>query len=127
MIDDAQEERSEEYYDTYRYVLMKESNEFMMAKEMTSNIIAYGVFLCIISPICLFILGAMSEGDYGIGENVVGFIGLIVALIIISIAVSLFIYSASKTSKYEYLVKEVFETKYGVSGMVKERQESFKV
>ena len=37
-----------------------------------------------------------------------------------------FIYSGSKTAPYEYLEKEVFETEYGVTGMVKERRESFK-
>ena len=51
---------------------------------------------------------------------------MILMLILIAVAVAIFIYSGSKTAPFEYLEKEVFETEYGVTGMVKERRDSFK-
>lgn len=110
-----------------RYVSMQEANRFMEIKEQTSKMIAYGVFLCIISPLCLLLLGVFSEsGAYGISENTAGMIGLIVLLVLVTIAVAIFIFSGSKTAKYEYLEEEVFETEYGVTGMVKERKKNFR-
>lgn len=109
-----------------RYVSMQEANRFMEVKGQTSKMIAYGVFLCIISPLCLLLLGAFSEyGAYGISEDTAGMIGLIVLLVFVTIAVAIFIFSGSKTARYEYLEEEVFETEYGVTGMVKERKEKF--
>ena len=51
---------------------------------------------------------------------------MIVMLLMVAIAVAIFIHSGSKTAPYEYLEKEVFETEYGVTGMVKERRDQFK-
>ncbi|CDD53234.1 predicted transcriptional regulators [Ruminococcus sp. CAG:379] len=38
----------------------------------------------------------------------------------------MFILSGSRTSSYEFLEKEPFETEYGVTGMVRERKEQFR-
>lgn len=110
-----------------RYVSLEEASAFLEVKTMTSRTIAYGVFLCIISPICLLMLGVLSEsGKYGLSENMAGGIGMIILLTIVAIAVGIFIYCGSRTSSFEYLEKEVFETEYGVTGMVKERREAFR-
>lgn len=110
-----------------RYVSLEEANTFLEVKTMTSRTIAYGVFLCIISPICLLMLGVLSEsGKYGLSENMAGGVGMIILLTIVAIAVGIFIYSGSRTSSFQYLEKEVFETEYGVTGMVKERREAFR-
>ena len=108
-------------------VSMEEANAFLSIKAATSKSIAYGVFLCIISPICLFILGAMSEiPSYHLPENAAGGIGMIVLLSLVAAAVAIFILSGSKTAPFAYLEKEVFETEYGVRGMVTERMEQYK-
>lgn len=108
-------------------VSMEEANKFLAVKESTAGTIANAVFLCIISPICLFILGAVSENaKLGLPENVAGGIGMVVLLAIVASAVSIFISNGSKTEPFSYLDTEVFETEYGVSGMVKERKERFK-
>ncbi|WP_040215028.1 helix-turn-helix domain-containing protein [Clostridium polynesiense] len=110
-----------------RSVSMEEAFNFLNVKAVTAKSIAYAVFLCIISPICLLILGAMSETPkYGLSENTAGGIGMIVLLIFVSIAVATFISSGSKTASFDYLEKEIFETEYGVSGMVKERKAQYK-
>lgn len=110
-----------------KHVSMEEANSFLAVKEATSKTIALGTFLCILSPICLIILGAISEvTSMNLPEDAAGGIGMIIMLIMVAIAVAIFIHSGSKTAPFEYLEKEVFETEYGVTGMVKERRDSFK-
>ncbi len=119
--------KSEEEASSKKYVSMEEANAFLSVKEETSKFVANGVFLCILSPLCLMLLGAFGEsGKFGISENAAGGLGMIIMFMIIAAAVAVFIYSGSKTAPYEYLEKEVFETAYGVTGMVKERKERYK-
>ena len=128
-IEDAGEINLAEDYDEnfYRKVSLKEAYEFLQVKEATAKPIAYGVFLCILSPICLMLLGAISETPNSrISENVAGGIGVIVLLIFVAIAVAIFISCGSKTSRFEYLENEYFETEYGVTGMIKEMKEQNK-
>ena len=116
----------EEYAKPVRRVSMEEANEFLRVKEATSMRIAFGVFLCILSPVCLMLLGAASEiGGTHITENMAGGMGMIVLLLMVAIAVAVFISCGSKTSSFAYLETDVFETEYGVSGMVKERQKKY--
>lgn len=106
-----------------RRVSLEEANTFLSVKAATSKTIALATFLCIISPICLLILGAISEvPEYHLGDNVAGGIGMIVLFLLVTIAVALFISSGRKTAAYEYLEKETFETEYGVRRMVSERK-----
>lgn len=108
-------------------VSMEEANAFLSVKAITSKLIAYATLLCILSPICLLVLGAISETPkYALSDSVAGGIGMIVLLTLVAIAVAIFISSGSKTASFEYLEKEVFETEYGVSGMIKERKEQYK-
>ncbi|MGN6712595.1 helix-turn-helix domain-containing protein [Anaerocolumna jejuensis] len=111
---------------TLRRVSMEEANAFLSVKAMTSKSIALATFLCVLSPICLLILGAISEvPEYGLADNVAGGIGMIILLILVTIAVAIFISSGRKTAAFDYLEKEVFETEYGVSGMVAERKAQY--
>ncbi len=112
--------------DTVRRVSLEEANEFLQVKKETAGPIAAGVFLCVISPVCLLILGAAAEsGRYPVSENLAGGIGLTILLFLVACAVALFVSSGLKTGKYEYLEKEEFETDYGVDGMVRERQKKY--
>lgn len=108
---------------TARRVSMEEANAFLSVKAQTSKSIALAVFLCVLSPICLLILGAVSEvKGYGLPDYAAGGIGMIILLIFVATAVVIFISSGRKTEAFDYLEKEVFETEYGVSGMVAERK-----
>lgn len=51
---------------------------------------------------------------------------MIAMLILVAIAVVIFISNGKRTAEFEYLENEIFETEYGVSGMVKDRKEKFK-
>ena len=106
-----------------RRVSMEEAASFLEVKKQTAPKIALAVFLCIVSPIVLILMDGLSgEGLIAMSENAAGAIGMITLFILVAIAVALFIICGAKTEKYEYLEKEPIELEYGVSGMVKERQ-----
>lgn len=110
-----------------RRLTMEEANTYLAHREWAAGRIALATLLCILSPICLFLLGAMSEvSDSGINENFLGFCGLTILLVLVAIAVAIYIYVGFKNSPYEFLDKEHFELAYGVSGMVREKQKAFK-
>lgn len=110
-----------------RRVSMEEANAFLEIKAETAVWIAFGVFLCILSPICLLLLAGLSEmPGSGISGGLAAAIGLTVLLVMVAAAVAIFVYSGGKTSAFEYLDSQIFETEYGVSGMVKERREQYR-
>ena len=81
------------------------------------------------SPIALIGLAAVSElsvSVFPVREGVAAGIGLCALLILVAIAVVLFMDCGNKAKEYDFLEKEPFETEYGVTGMVKERQKAFK-
>ncbi len=109
-----------------RRVSMEEASAFLHIKEKTTNLVATGVSLCILSPIVLLgMLGASELGKLPISENTAGGLGMVVLLFMVIVAVAMFVYVGMQTGKYEYLEKEIIETEYGVTGMVKERKKSW--
>ncbi len=110
-----------------RHVSMEEADAFLSVKAVTSKSIALATFLCILSPIGLVVSEAVSQNsEYGLADNAAEGIGMIMLLILVAIAVAVFISSGRKTAEYDYLEKEVFETEYGVRGMVTERKAQYK-
>lgn len=106
-----------------RRVSMEEANAFLSVKSKTANTIAQGAFLCILSPVALLTLSAISESTSDLlSEAAAGGIGILVLMIFVAVAAALFLSSGSKTASFAYLEKEMFETEYGVVGMVKERK-----
>lgn len=126
-IEEAEHIDSSDDTPSLRRVSMEEANAFLSVKLRTAKTIAYAAFLCILSPIALLILSAISESTAGVlNENIANGIGMIVLIILVAIAAVMFISSGSKTAPFAYLEKEKFETEYGVSGMVKERKAQYK-
>lgn len=107
-------------------VTMEMANEYLQIIDWTAGKTAFATMLCILSPIVLLMLGAMSEmPDYHISENAAAGIGICVLIVLIAIAVTIFILCGMKTKKYEFMEKEDIETAYGVSGMVKEKRDAY--
>lgn len=117
-----------EYADTadtpaLRRVSMEEANAFLAVKRKTGKRVALAVGLCVLSPQALLLLGAASAaGVWGVTEGLAGGVGLAALLVLCAAAVAVFIACGAQSAPYEYLEKEAFETEYGVSGMVRERQ-----
>lgn len=107
-------------------VTMEMANEYLQIIDWSAGKTAFATMLCILSPIFLLMLGAMSEmPNYHISENAAAGIGICVLIVLIAIAVTIFILCGMKTKKYEYMEKEDIETAYGVSGMVKEKRDAY--
>ena len=109
-----------------RRVSMEESNLFLAFSRKASGEIALGVLLCILPPIPVILLAGAGElgliplnGDQG------GILGSIVLLLMVAAAVFLFVKNGMQFSKFDYLEKEMIETEYGVSGMVRERRQEY--
>ena len=107
-------------------VTMEMANEYLQIIDWSAGKTAFATMLCILSPIVLLMLGAMSEmPDYHISENAAAGIGICVLIVLIAIAVTIFILCGMKTKKYEFMEKEDIETAYEVSGMVKEKRDAY--
>lgn len=71
--------------------------------------------LCIISPILLIVLGAISEDQIlPVSEGVAAGAGLVFLLGLVAVAVYLFITYGIREDRMAHLEKESFETEYGV-------------
>ncbi|MDO4623530.1 MAG: helix-turn-helix transcriptional regulator [Eubacteriales bacterium] len=109
-----------------RKISMEEANTFLQLKAREAVSIANGVMLCIISPVILIILAALSEAEkYSLSENFAAGIGCTFMFVMIAAAVFMFITSSMKSRDADTLQKEVFETEYGVTGMVNEKKRAF--
>ena len=84
-----------------------------------------GHVLCVISPIALILLGGRSEYTAHITENAAAGIGLSVLIVLVAAAVGIFLTCGAKAKAFSFLETEPFETEYGVSGMVRQRQQDF--
>ena len=110
-----------------RTVSMEEANDFMAFKEVASTRVAFGVMLCILSPIVLILMSAaVDTGRLAMNDTIASGIGLAILLILVGIAVGIFVLTGFKGSDYEYLEKEWIETAYGVDGLVKDRRAKFR-
>lgn len=126
-LEDAGPAGSAQDVSALRRVSLEEANAYLAAKAGTARPIALGVLLCILSPLCLFILGALSEQPgSGMSEAMAAGLGLVTLFILVTAAVAVFIRTGGRTAPFEYLQKQIFETEYGVTGMVKERKAQYR-
>ena len=112
-----------------RRVTMAQASDYLALRRAAAPKMALATMLCVFSPIALIGLGGLSELSVSavrITEDAAGGIGLCVLIMLVAIAVALFISCGNKAKEYDFLEKEPFETEYGVTGMVKERQKAFK-
>lgn len=114
-----------------RRVSMEEANRFLRLNEKYAPRTAFGVMLCILSPVLLIILAGISDyrpnffGGFTVTEDFAGGIGCVIMFLIVAAAVTVFITTGQKLKDFDYLEKENIDTEYGVSGMAKERREAY--
>lgn len=106
-----------------RKVTLTEAKEFLNIKHTNAKLMTLGVFLCIISPVCLFIL--LSLGEKIIAGNLATAVGLSILMILVAIATGIFIYCEEKTKKFDYIENELFDTEYGVRGVVSQLKKEY--
>ena len=121
----VQEERDQD--DPMTPVSMEEARAFLDARLPLAPKVALGVMLCILSPVLLIFLEAYSEVSGALlTESQAGGIGVIVLLLMVAGAVTLFLQTGNRLTAYAYLDSQVIDTAYGVDGMVKEEMEKYR-
>lgn len=109
-----------------RRVTMEEASAYLELRQEAAPKMAAATFLCVVSPVALLLLAAMSEFPrFHITENMAAGVGLSALLLLVAAGVSIFLACAAKVKAFEFLEKENFETEYGVTGMVRERMKAF--
>ncbi len=112
--------------ETLRRVTMEEASDYLALRREAAPKMALATFLCVVSPVTLLLLAAMSEVErFHILGNVAAGAGMSVLLLLVAVGVSIFLTCAGKARAYDFLEKEGFETEYGVTGMVRERLREF--
>lgn len=106
-----------------RKVTLQEANEYLGLEAGNARKVAGGVSLCILSPALLVSLAGLAERENAvISEAAAAGAGVAVLLLMVAVAVYVFIRCGMRMEKFRYLDKEIFETEYGVDGMVKEKR-----
>ena len=106
-------------------ISLQEMNEFLHTSALVGNRIAWGVVLCILSPVLLILLSAISDAGYAVSEAAAVGIGIVALLSMVAGAVAIFIINGFKMKRYEYVKEGKFELDYGLSGILKERNSAY--
>lgn len=110
-----------------RRVSLTQASAYLALRKAAAPKIAIATALCITSPVTLILLAGMSEVQrFHISENAAAGIGLCVLLGLVALAVSIFLRTGAEAKEYRFLEEEPFETEYGVTGMVRQRQREYK-
>lgn len=110
-----------------RRVSMEEAAAYLDRRKADAPKLALATFLCILSPAALILLGALSElSAFPLRENAAGGLGLCILLTLVAVGVGFFLSCAARVKGFDFLDSEPFETEYGISGMVRERQAAFR-
>ena len=107
--------------DTTVRVSMEEASRFLEYNERAASPISLGVMLCIISSVPLLVLLGLAQAEkLPFSEYVGTLLGIIIILIMVACAVTIFIYVGAKGAPFKYLDEQNIDTDYGISGMAKE-------
>lgn len=110
---------------TGRIVSIEEANTCMSLTEKLAGWMGLAAFLCVISPMCLLLFGALGEaGIFFANEDIAGGIGLAVLFVIVAIGAAMFIMTSMQLEKYEYMEKEEINLAYGIEGIVEKKKEA---
>ena len=109
-----------------RRVSLQEANAFMDLCRDTSGRFAFGVVLCILSPLTVIFLSVLAaEERIPLSMRAAEGIGVLVLLLMVAGAVAVFVLNGIRLSGYEYLEQEDIVLEYGVAGIVEKRKEEF--
>lgn len=102
----------------FHRVSMEEANAYMNEKKKAAPMLANATTLCILSPLPLFLVSTFNNG-------LAIAVACTILLGMVALAVFIFVKTGIKLSPLQYLEQEPFETEYGVTGLVKEKNQSY--
>lgn len=124
--DQAEPEYTENDTSPLPRVTLAQANDYLAKARANAPKLALATALCVVSPIPLLALGALSEaGLFGIADGLAGGVGMIALLVILAAAVVVFMQCDAAVRDYEFIEKDPIDTEYGVAGLAKERRDAF--
>ena len=109
-----------------RLVTAGEAADYLALRGRAAGRIAAGTCLCILSPVCLLLLAAMSDaGGAALSETAAAGYGLAALLVLVAGAVALFIHCGLQSAPYRYL-DEPFTLEQAAAELVRGRLEAGK-
>ena len=94
----------------YRSVSPQDAEEYLALRQAAAKPISRAVFVCILSPICLLLLGAAGTSSVlPLTETAAGCIGMIILLVLVGAVLPIFITHAQRAQTFAWLRQEPFE------------------
>ncbi len=122
----TKDKRSARREEPEKMVTMEEAKAFLLAREEAAPKIAFGVSLCILSPVIMILLAGGAEyGVISAGEDKMGMLGAAILVAIVAVAVLILISESMKLSKYEYIEKDFIYLAADTESMVRLLKEDF--
>ncbi len=102
-----------------------EADSYINLVREVAGKMAFGVVLCIWSPICLLFLSGLSEYTGILTENAACGIGLFILLLFVAAGAGILTFYGMKLSKYEYLEKENVRISEDVHSIISAKKEEY--
>ncbi len=120
-VGDADDDESE-----VRRMSLEEANSFLNFNKTFAGKISLGALIAILCPIPMLVIAALAKmGTIPVTEDQAGALGVVMLLAIVAVSLIFFIPAGIAASKWEWLEEEVFDSEYGVDGMVREKSDKF--
>ena len=109
-----------------RRVTMEDANTFLSFNRMFAGKISLGALIAILCPIPMIVMVALSKmGTLPLTEDRAGALGIVMLLAIVAVSLIFFIPAGIAASKWEWLEEDVFDSEYGVEGMLRDKAEKY--
>ena len=127
LLKDEIEEECEEEIFALRRISHEEAISYLALRKKAAWRIALATFLCILSPVTLIILGAISEiPSIGLSETAACIVGLFVMFSLVTCGVVIYLYCSFANAPYEFLDRKMdFALGSGARDMVKATKKRF--
>ncbi len=102
-----------------RYVSVGEAAEYLKAKFRAAYMIAAATFLMMLSPGIMLVIMALPFRSSTLGTV----LGLAAFFLLATLSVSIYIYSHSKTARFDFIGTEDFSLDYGTTDMLAKTEE----
>ncbi len=104
---------------------LTQAAKYLALRKAAAPKIALATLLCILSPVCLIFLAAMSEwSGFFLTENEAVGIGMCVLFVFVAIAVTLFLSCYFQAKEFSFLETHAFRLEQGAAEMVRARQKA---
>lgn len=111
---------------TQKSISLNDAIRFLNVKKRSRKFVSTATMLCILSPICLLLLVALTEVQTSyVSEGMAVGIGLSVMLIFVATAVALFIYGGKNSGEFDFLEKEKFTVSQEINEFAQSEKKAY--